>query len=160
MGKVSSLAADKLPELRQVAAEALAAVYHRLSRDALLSSILSAAPALQLILRQALSSALPSLDAELQQASMAFHTGFQAGSPARKAPPSPAAASCIFQASSQASQTNSLSGEAMPPLQPHQDCWSTLCSGACILAVAIALWSVVHYLAHAADGFMLAPNCD
>lgn len=120
VGKVSSLAADKLPELRHAAAEALAAVYHKLSRDALLSSILSAAPALQLTLRQALSGALPSLDAELQQASLAFHTSFQLGSPARKAPPSPAADSCTSRASLNASPTHSIPGETLPHLHLKQ----------------------------------------
>ncbi|KAK9835750.1 hypothetical protein WJX74_007289 [Apatococcus lobatus] len=117
VGKVSALLADKLPELRHAAAEALTAVYHQLSRDALLSSILSAAPALQLTLRQALSGVLPSLDTELQQASIAYSTGIPLGSPARRPPASPDAVRHPSQGSVRSSPSQSTSDEPVSHAQ-------------------------------------------
>ena len=130
------MAADKLPELRQAASEALAAVYHCLSQEALLSSILSAAPALQLTLRQALSGVLPSLDTELQQASMAYNSGFRLGSPARKSLPSPGPASRASQWSSQSSQPRF--GKSVMLFGMGLDCWQPvlqhmMLAGSCCL---------------------------
>ncbi len=130
LDRVAGLMTDKQAELRRVAADALCAAYSTPAREALLGSILSASPSVQLTLRQALCGALPDLDAELQQASMAHSLGISlssslshAGSPSRQShghnPPSPGAYSRSSQGSMQ-----SLPASRVPPkhaLQHWQD---------------------------------------
>ena len=123
MARVAGLTTDKLSELRRGAADALAAMYH-LSQDALLSSILTAPPSQQLAVRQALSSLLPTLDSELQQASIAYNIGFQLGSPARRSPPSPAGRSHTSLRSSPAHTQSNASSPESSQVRSHQ-LWRT-----------------------------------
>ncbi|KAK9862360.1 hypothetical protein WJX84_010387 [Apatococcus fuscideae] len=123
VARVAGLTTDKLSELRRGAADALAAMYH-LSQDALLSSILTAPPSQQLAVRQALSSLLPTLDSELQQASIAYNIGFQLGSPARRSPPSPAGRSHTSLRSSPAHTQSNASSPESSQVRSHQ-LWRT-----------------------------------